>query len=184
MWCQPPQTLSQPGVNVALFALMATDAHKASLLQALTSQREHILDRLEGLPDDGLRRSVLPSQWTPLGLVYHLAMDVERFWFLDVMIGDPSAIAAGVEDGWHPPADMAAESILALYRRQIELANAVIDATPLDQPPANWPARWPNWRFRDLEEMMLHVITETAVHAGHLDAVRELIDGSQWLVLA
>jgi hypothetical protein len=30
---------------------------------------------------------------------------------------------------------------------------------------------------------MLHVITETAVHAGHLDAVRELIDGRQWLVL-
>jgi hypothetical protein len=31
--------------------------------------------------------------------------------------------------------------------------------------------------------MMLHVITETCLHAGHLDAVRELIDGHQWLVL-
>jgi CO dehydrogenase/acetyl-CoA synthase alpha subunit len=32
-------------------------------------------------------------------------------------------------------------------------------------------------------EITLHVITETACHAGHLDAVRELIDGRQWLVV-
>jgi hypothetical protein len=41
-------------------------------------------------------------------------------------------------------------------------------------------------RFRlaaTLAGIMLHVITETAVHAGHLDAVRELIDGRQWIVL-
>jgi uncharacterized damage-inducible protein DinB len=163
---------------------MTTDAHKASLREALTNQRNHVLEALEALPDDALRRSVLPSGWTPLGLAYHLAMDVERFWFLDVMVGDPDAIAEAVADGWHPPDDMAAESILALYRRQIEQANAVIDATPLDAPPANWPARWPTWRFDDLQELMLHVITETAVHAGHLDVVRELIDGSQWLVLS
>jgi hypothetical protein len=30
---------------------------------------------------------------------------------------------------------------------------------------------------------MLHVVTETACHAGHLDAARELIDGRRWLVL-
>jgi uncharacterized protein DUF664 len=162
---------------------MESSTHKASLRKALTNQRDHILEALEALPDDALRRSVLPSKWTPLGLAYHLAMDVERFWFLDVMIGDADAIAEGVADGWHPPDDMSAESVLALYRREIELANAVIDATPLDQPPANWPARWTTWRFRDLQEMMLHVITETAVHAGHLDAVRELVDGSQYLVI-
>jgi hypothetical protein len=43
--------------------------------------------------------------------------------------------------------------------------------------------RWPNWRFENLGELMLHVITETAVHAGHADAVRELIDSRQWLVI-
>jgi hypothetical protein len=32
-------------------------------------------------------------------------------------------------------------------------------------------------------EVLLHVITETACHAGHLDAARELIDGRQWIVL-
>ena len=87
-----------------------TDAYKASLRQFLTNQREHILGALESLPDDALRRAVLPSGWTPLGLAYHLAMDVERFWFLDVMVGDADGIAEGVDDAWHPPADMSAES--------------------------------------------------------------------------
>ena len=163
---------------------MTTDAHKASLRDALTNQRNHVLEALEALPDDALRRSVLPSGWTPLGLAYHLAMDVERFWFLDVMVGDPKAIAEGVEDGWHPPDDMSAESVLALYRREIELANAVIDATPLDAATEQLARSLAHWQFRDLQEMMLHVITETAVHAGHLDVVRELIDGSQWLVIS
>ena len=35
----------------------------------------------------------------------------------------------------------------------------------------------------DLRVVMLHVLKETACHAGHLDAVRELIDGRQWIVL-
>jgi Protein of unknown function (DUF664) len=34
-----------------------------------------------------------------------------------------------------------------------------------------------------LRKTILHVITETATRAGHLDAARELIDGGQWLVL-
>jgi hypothetical protein len=36
---------------------------------------------------------------------------------------------------------------------------------------------------RPLHETILHVLTETASHAGHLDIARELIDGHQWLVL-
>ena len=38
-------------------------------------------------------------------------------------------------------------------------------------------------RLENLREIILHVLTETAVHAGHLDATRELIDGRTWLVL-
>jgi hypothetical protein len=37
--------------------------------------------------------------------------------------------------------------------------------------------------FPDVRSVVMHMVTETAVHAGHLDAVRELIDGGQWLVL-
>ena len=37
--------------------------------------------------------------------------------------------------------------------------------------------------MNSLREIILHTMTETACHTGHLDVVRELIDGRQWLVL-
>lgn len=163
---------------------MTTDDQKASLRSALTNQRDHVLGILEGLSDEALRRPVLPSEWTCLGLVQHLAIDVERFWFRDVTAGQHIPSDEVVANAWRVPGGVTADAVFSLYRSEIERANAVIDATPLDAPPANWPTeRWPNWGFRDLQETMLHVITETAVHAGHLDAVRELIDGRRWLVL-
>jgi hypothetical protein len=65
-----------------------------------------------------------------------------------------------------------------------ELASGIIAATPLDAAPAWWPEdQFGNWRLHNLRQIILHVITETACHAGHLDAVRELIDGHTWLIL-
>jgi hypothetical protein len=87
------------------------------------------------------------------------------------------------ENAWDVPPGMSAGGVFDLYRREIELANAVISATALDTPPGRWPEEWANWRLEDMRAVMLHVITETATHAGHLDAVRELIDGRTWLIL-
>jgi hypothetical protein len=50
-----------------------------ALLSSLPSQRDHVLGILEGLPEQALRQVVLPSGWTCLGLVQHLALDVEQF---------------------------------------------------------------------------------------------------------
>ena len=162
-----------------------TIGEREMLVSTLNTQREHVLGILEGLPDGALRRAMLPSGWSLLGLVQHLALDVERFWFRDIMAGE--SIGAGeysAASGWVVAADVAAEAVFDVYRREIELANAIIDARSLDTPPAAWPVeRWPNWRFENLRELMLHVIAETAVHAGHADAVRELIDGRQWQVI-
>ena len=46
-----------------------------------------------------------------------------------------------------------------------------------------WPDFFGDWRLGDLRAVLLHVIAETACHAGHLDAARELIDGRTWLKL-
>jgi hypothetical protein len=73
--------------------------------------------------------------------------------------------------------------VFGLYRQEIDRANAIIAATSLDTAPADWPKEWSDWRLANLREIMLHVITETACHAGHLDAARELIDGREWMVL-
>ena len=74
--------------------------------------------------------------------------------------------------------------MLDAYRREIELADAIIAATSLDSALARWPEDlFGSWRLDDLREILLHVIAETACHAGQLDSARELIDGRQWIVL-
>lgn len=155
-----------------------------TLLSYLSAQRRHVLGILEGLDEEALRRPVLPSAWTCLGLVQHLALDVERFWFRCVVAGERAAIDGLVGDAWHVGAEVPAEAIFDLYRQEIDRANAIIANTPLDAAPAWWPPDlFGDWRLHNLREIMLHVITETACHSGHLDAVRELIDGRRWLVL-
>jgi hypothetical protein len=60
----------------------------------------------------------------------------------------------------------------------------VISRTELSERPSWWPEElFGGSPPEDLREVVLHVLTETATHAGHLDAVRELIDGRTWLVL-
>lgn len=115
-----------------------------------------------------------------------LALDVERFWFRAVITGDQEVIAAldDIDDAWQvdpgiPPAD-----VLADYRRQTKLADTVITATAADTPLAWWPHHlFGEPHLHTLRDVLLHVITETACHADHLDAARELIDGHRWLVV-
>jgi Protein of unknown function (DUF664) len=52
-----------------------------ALVASLADQRNHVLGILEGLSEEDLQRPLLPSHWTCAGLVHHLAIDVERFWF-------------------------------------------------------------------------------------------------------
>ena len=158
------------------------DDEKHALLTSLTSQREHVLGALEGLSDDQLRRPVLPSGWTPLGMVRHLALEVERFWFRGAVAGEPLTLTSG-DEAWQVPADVPGAAILELYLDEIARANAIIAATPIDAMPQWWPDFFQDFPPRPLRRTILHVIAETATHAGHLDAARELTDGTQWVVL-
>ena len=161
-------------------------AEIAALIAALDSQRDHVLDALDGLDEAALRRAVLPSGWSCLGLVQHLAMDVERFWFRGVVAGEPAVIAelADGGDAWLVDADRSATDVLAAYRHEIAAANAIIAARRADAPPAWWPGdQFGAWRLDQLRAIVLHAIAETACHAGHLDAARELLDGRIWRVV-
>src|SRR5215210_9016750 len=88
---------------------------KDLLIATLGGQRNHILGILEGLSEEDLRRAVLPSGWSCLGLVHHLAVDVERFWFRAVLAGERVDLYAG-DGGWRVPDGTTAEAVLALYR--------------------------------------------------------------------
>ena len=159
-----------------------TSPSKSALLAALQSQRQHVIGIVDGLSERDLTQPVLPSGWTCLGLIRHLALDVERFWFRAVIAGEQVELVTG-DAAWQVPDGVGSTEILALYQHETARADAVIAATTLDTPPAWWPPDLFDRPLADLAEAMLHVLAETATHAGHLDAARELIDGRTWLVL-
>ena len=133
-----------------------------------------------------MRRPVLPSGWHCLGVVKHLALADEHYWFRSVVGGESfGAFPPGKNAEWQLDSCESAEDVFSLYREEINRANALIIATPLDQPPRQPDPRWKELgiEFPDLRFIMLHVIKETACHAGNLDAVRELLDGRQWIVM-
>jgi hypothetical protein len=162
------------------------DREVGALLRVLDGQRRHVLGALDGLDEEMLRRPVLPSGWNCLGLVQHLTLDVERFWFGAVVAGD-EAVIQGLTSGdeaWQVPGEVPAAEVLDAYRQEAERADAVIARTPVDAALAWWPHDlFGAPHLHTLRDVVLHVVTETACHAGHLDAVRELIDGRRWLVL-
>ena len=113
-------------------------------------------------------------------MIQHLA-GMERFWLRAVVAGEALEDEA---DDWEVAPCVSAAAVFDAYRREAALSDAIIAATPLDAAPAWWPEDlFGEWRLHTLREILLHVITESACHAGHLDAARELIDGRLWLVL-
>ena len=145
-----------------------------------------MVGQLEGLTEEQLRRPVLPSGWSCLGLVRHLTLSDERYWFEVVVAGEPLDFWPEGDGGdWVVDPDESAEGVLAAYRSAIERSDEIVAARNLDDPPAQ-PEDW--WteaglEFSSLRSVMLHVVVETATHAGHLDAVREMLDGRQYIVL-
>lgn len=155
------------------------------LLGALTSQRRRILGALDGLDDAQLRTATLPSGWQPLGLVRHLTLSDERYWLCHVMGGQPLQWPDEPRGDWLVGADEDAAAVIGEYQRAIADADAVLAAHSLDDPPALPDPQWTAWgrEYPDLRSIVLHLLLETANHAGQLDAARELIDGHQWVVL-
>jgi hypothetical protein len=145
---------------------------KAALLEFLESQRVAVLEIIDGLDDDALTTAVLPSNWTPLGMVEHLGY-AERHWFQEVLIGSATEVSRLDDDHTPRPKD----TVFGFYRDQQAQANAVITATPLDTRPVGRHEGGREHEVADLRWILLHMIEETARHAGHLDVVRELLDG-------
>ena len=145
-----------------------------------------MLRQLEGLTEEQLRRPVLPSGWSCLGLVRHLTLSDERYWFEVVVAGEPLDFwPEGDGADWVVEPDESAEDVLAGYRSAIERSDEIVAERSLDQSPAQ-PEDW--WadagiEFPNVRAVLVHVLVETATHAGHLDAVRELLDGHQYVVL-
>lgn len=148
------------------------------LLGYLTYFRSVVVDKLHDLPPAELRTSRLPSRWTPLQLIHHLTF-VERRWLVWGFEGEAVAHPWGDQrDGtWYVDPAETLDSLLASLRQQAERTRAVALAHELDEvgrPGERWDGAAP----ATLERVLLHLLQEYARHAGHLDGVRELVDGA------
>ncbi|GAA4800362.1 DinB family protein [Actinomycetospora chlora] len=157
-------------------------AAKAHLHGSLQQAREAVLWKLDGLGEYDARRPLTPTGTNLLGLLKHLAF-VEAGYFADAfdrpMTEGPRWDDLGDDetaDMW-ATADESRDELVATYRRTIAHADGTITELPLDAEGhvAHWPAeRNPV----TLHAMLVHVVAETQRHAGHVDIVRELIDGA------
>jgi uncharacterized damage-inducible protein DinB len=145
------------------------------LIGFLNLYRETILVKVGGLTEEQLRRRLVPSPTTLLGIVKHLGY-VERSWFRMRFNGEDLPVPWTNED---PDADFriepdeTADSVVAFYRDQVERARAIVAAAQLDdrvkgQAKQAYTLRW----------ILIHMIEETARHAGHADILREQTDGA------
>ena len=163
-----------------------TTRERIRLLDHLAGQRRHVLAQVEGLSEEQLRRPVLPSGWSCVGLVRHLTLSDERYWFEVVVAGGPLDFwPEGANGDWQVQPDEPVADVIEAYRSAITRSDEVVSARALDEAPEQ-PEDW--WEeaglhFPDLRSVLVHVLVETSVHAGHLDAVRELLDGHQHLVI-
>lgn len=154
-----------------------------ALLAHLRAEREHVLAAVDGLGEEDLTRPVAPSGWSMAQLLHHLAYDDEVFWVGAILGGDEESIAL-VTDGWAVPVTSGAAAV-ELYRDRARRSDEVLADVDLDAPPRWWPPEdvFPFPRFADSRGCVLRVLVETASHAGHLDLVREHLDGTQHLVV-
>jgi uncharacterized damage-inducible protein DinB len=152
-----------------------TGREKDILQVSMDRHRDAVLWKLEGLTDEQLRARVVPSGTSLLGLVKHLAA-VEYGWFCETFGAPVEPLPFDEQD---PDADLrvepgeAAADILAFYGRARAAADRVIARHDLADQGVSWAGDQVSLRW-----VLVHMIEETARHAGHADVLRELIDGA------
>lgn len=157
-------------------------SHLELLLRYLQRERESLIGTLDGLSDYDVRRPVVPSGTSLLGLVKHVATVelgyfgecVGRPWPEPIPWESEEAFESG--EDMYALADESREMLLDLYRRSWAFCDQNIRELGLDAP-AQIPW-WPQDRTpTTLGYVLVHMLSETAHHAGHADILRESIDG-------
>jgi uncharacterized damage-inducible protein DinB len=148
---------------------------KESLHASLDRHRDAVMWKVDGLDDEQLRRQMTPSGTSLLGLVKHLG-SVEYGWFCETFGRETEPLPFREDDedaDLRIDADEKTADVLAFYGRARVAADQVIDELDVDSVGTAW--------FGDevtLRWVLIHMIEETARHAGHMDILRELIDGA------
>jgi uncharacterized damage-inducible protein DinB len=156
----------------------AFDADERAMLDGwLDLHLATVARKCAGLSDDDAVRSLVPSATTVFGIVKHLVW-VERGWFQRRLAGhelvDPPFSDADPDGEFRRAQGETLASVLAEYAEECDRSRAVSSAMALDDIGAiprdgdHVTVRW----------VLSHMIEETARHNGHLDILREQLDGT------
>ncbi|MGC4807538.1 DinB family protein [Micromonospora sp. DT233] len=155
------------------------DGERAQLLEALRQRRAFLRQTVDGLTDAQAAGRSTVSELCPGGLIKHVAL-IEQGW-MQFAVGGAEAMPDASSD-WAGQFRMAdgktLSELLDDYSRVAAVTDDLVATLDLDLPhplpPAPWFAPGAGWSVR---QVLLHLIGETAQHAGHADILREAIDG-------
>jgi hypothetical protein len=164
----------------------ALTAERADLLETLATHRYFLRHTVQGLTDDQARERTTASELTLGGLIKHVAATEEK-WAQFVVDG-PAAMAAPADAGYEEWAngfrllpDETLDGVLARYAEVAARTDELVRSLPdLDASHPLPEAPWfqPGAR-RSARRVFLHIVAETAQHAGHADILRESLDGQK-----
>ena len=158
---------------------VAAAAERATLEAFLDHQREEVAATVRDLSDDDARSRLVPSATTLAGLLKHLTR-VEASWFqrrLDRVPADELPplrwLADGPDGDFVVDPDDSVASLIAAYEAQCADSRATAARYHLDDVVPH-----PSLGEVSLRWIYVHMIEETARHAGHADILREQLDAA------
>lgn len=155
--------------------LARTGDERAVLTSFLDFHRAVVVRKLRGLSDADARRRLVPSATTLVGLVKHLTL-VERNWFPTLLAPEPGDVYLTSEEDAVASFTLGDRETVAglveAYERACARSRAVAASVDLDHVVPH-----PQLGEVSVRWILVHMIEETARHAGHADILRELTDG-------
>ncbi|WP_017558345.1 DinB family protein [Nocardiopsis baichengensis] len=167
----------EDGAVARAAAVSAAGGEREVLEAFLDAMRQAVLDKAAGLSEQDARRRLVPSRTTLAGLLRHLAL-VEVNWFQHLLGGRPAeelGLEGLAEEGatWRlEPGDTVA-SLSEAYRAACAESRRTAAGFALDDAVPH-----PDLGRVTLRWIYVHMVEETARHAGHADILREQTDGA------
>ncbi|MET9532738.1 DinB family protein [Streptomyces sp. NPDC006649] len=153
---------------------------REALCGFLDKQRADLLRKVDGVSDADARMAPTVSSLSLMGLLKHSAL-WERRWFQIVVAGRallgewPEAeVRDWRDEDFRVDEQDTVKHWTAFFEEQVAISREIVAGMSLEAPCSR-----PELADRNVRWVLLHLIEETARHAGHADIIRESLDGSR-----